>query len=379
MDFTYSSEQQALADGVARFCQKDYGFEARNAVLAQAGGFSPANWAQFAELGWLGAGLSEENGGFGGGPVENMILAEAFGRALVVEPFLATAIVSLQTIAALPQSDLRDELVMGVVSGERMLALAHGEAIARGDETIVTATFANGRVNGRKSLVLGAPSAEQWIVSARSNAGVGLYLVARDAEGVAANPYRLLDNSRAADIDFVNTPVIATLAEGDAALAAIAAGNDHALVYACAEAVGAMDAAILMTRDYLTTRKQFGATLNTFQALQHRMADMLVEMELSRSIVFQGVAALDLPADQRRRAMSAMKVIVSNAATFVGRNAVQLHGGIGMTEEYAIGHFYRKLFVLAALFGSESLHLKRMAADPRPFWDEIAVAETVAA
>ena len=375
MDFTYTSEQQALADGVERFCARDYGFENRNALLAQPDGFSRQNWLQFAELGWLGAGLSEEAGGFGGGPIENMILSEAFGRALVVEPFQSTAVHALQTLCKLPASELRDELVMGIVSGETLVAVAHGEATGRGDESIVGCSFADGKITGAKTLVFGAPSANRLLVSARSGEGLGLYLVAPDAVGLSSNPYRTLDNQRVADLSFDRTPVLALLGEGAVAEAAISAGYAHARTMLCAEAVGAMDAAILMTRDYLKTRKQFGTTLNNFQALQHRMADMLVELELSRSIVYQAVAALDAAPAVRDRAISAMKAVVSAAAMFVGRYAVQLHGGIGMTEEYAIGHYYRKLYVASSIFGSESLHLKRMAAHPQPFWSDMPVSE----
>jgi alkylation response protein AidB-like acyl-CoA dehydrogenase len=378
MDFTYTPEQQALADSAERFCARDYTFEARNALLNGGEGFSRANWAQFAELGWLGAGLSEAAGGFGGGPVETMILSGAFGRALVLEPFLSTAVLALQTLAALPAGKGRDTLVAQVVSGELLMAFAHGEALGRGDETVIHTRFDKGRLTGAKSLVFGAPSADRLLVSARSDAGIGLYLVAADAEGLSGNPYRTLDNQRVADMRLDGVPVLATLAEGADAEAAMAAGYDHATIALCAEAVGAMDAAIVMTRDYLKTRKQFGTTLNTFQALQHRMADMLVELELSRSIVYQGIAALDLPPEQRQRGISSMKAIVSSAAMFVGKNAVQLHGGIGMTEEYAIGHYYRKLYVAASIFGTESLHLKRIAANPHPFWPDIAVSRAMA-
>lgn len=371
MDFTYASEQQALADGVERFCSKNYGFEGRNALLDLPEGFSRDNWQQFAELGWLGAGLSQEAGGFGGGPVENMILSERFGRALVVEPFQSTAIHALQTLCALPASDTRDALVGGIVSGDMLIAVAHGEAAAHGDERFVEACLADGRITGAKSLVFGAPSASRLLVSARSDAGIALCLVAPDAAGLASNPYRTLDNQRVADLTFDAVEVLEILAQGREAEAAIATGYAHARIMLSAEAVGAMDVAITITREYLKTRKQFGTTLNNFQALQHRMSDMLVELELSRSIVYQAIAALNAGAAERDYAVSAMKAIVSSAAMFVGRNAVQLHGGIGMTEEYSIGHYYRKLFVTASIFGSESLHLKRLAANPQPFWPDI--------
>lgn len=368
MDFTLSSEQQALAESVARFCERDYGFAARNALIESCEGFSRARWATFAELGWLGAGLSEAAGGFGGGPVETMVIAQGFGRALVLEPFLATAVLSLQTLAALPSSEARDSLVAAIVAGERLVGLAHGEPPMRGALAPVETVMREGRISGVKSLVLGAPDADALIVSAHKDGEVILYLVDPAADGVQMTSYRLLDNSRAGDIRFDNAPVLDQLATGAAAVHAIETGHAHALVGLCAQSVSAMDGAVAITRDYLKTRQQFGATLNTFQALQHRMADMFVETELSRSILYQGMAALDGPSARRTHALSAMKAVVSAAAMFVGRQAVQLHGGIGITEEYPIGHYYRALFVAAGLFGSEDLHLGQMAANPQPFW-----------
>jgi alkylation response protein AidB-like acyl-CoA dehydrogenase len=376
MDFRLSPEQQALADSVGRCLEREYGFERRAEVLAGAEGFDPRTWRSFADLGLMGAGLAEADGGFGGGPVETMIVMEAFGRALVVEPFLPSAILSLQTLAALPAGTERDELIAGIVAGEILVAFAHGEAGTRGEvgRVSVRAEEQDGgwRISGAKRLVLGAPSADRLLVSARTPDGIALFLTAPDAGGLAATPYRTLDNMRAADLVFDNVPAT-LLAGAKAAMAAIEWGHDHALVALCAEAVGAMEQAILITRDYLKTRTQFGVPLAAFQALQHRMADMLVELEMSRSILFQGIAALAAP--ERERAMSAMKAVVSAAALFVGRNAVQLHGAIGMTEEHMIGHYYRRLFVIAGLFGGESDHLERMAAHPAPYWPPLHVRE----
>jgi len=372
MDFRLSSEQQALTDSVASFCARDYDFEHRRFSLANEGGFSPDNWQLFAELGWLGAGLGEDAGGYGGGAVENAIILEAFGRALVVEPFLACAVLALQTLAALPKCDARDQLIADIVSGEKLAVLAHNESEARGDVERVgmTAYQVDGqwRLNGAKQLVLGAPAADWLIVSARAGPDVALFLVAPSASGVELVPYRTLDNMRAADIDFEEAPAHAVLALPGAALPAIRLGYAHAMTAMCAEAVGAMDAAILLARDYLKTRQQFGTPLAGFQALQHRMADMLVEAEMSRSIVFQGLASLSDSEPERQQAIAAMKIVVSSAAMFVGRNAVQLHGGIGMTEEHPVGHYYKRLFVIAGLFGGEAFHLSRLASIGSGFW-----------
>jgi alkylation response protein AidB-like acyl-CoA dehydrogenase len=374
MDFNLTSEQEALADSVARFTARDYTFEARRKLIETGTGLDPAHWQTFAELGWLGAGLGEDAGGYGGGPVENMIILEGFGRALVLEPFLPVALVAAQTLTALPPSTLREMLIAEVVAGEAVTVVAHGELAARGAPDHVETVFENGRITGAKSMVIGSHAANRLIVSARGPDGIGLYLVDPAATGIAARRYRLLDNQHAADLVFDGAPVLETLAGPGEGEAAISEGLAHGLTGVCAEAVGAMDAAIRMTRDYITTRRQFGTTLSTFQALQHRMADMLVELELSRSILYQGIAALDQPGADRTHALAAMKAIVSSAAMFVGRNAVQLHGGIGMTEEYAIGHYYRRLFVIAGQFGGESLHLKTMAGLPRSFWTEAPAA-----
>ncbi|MFM9937557.1 MAG: acyl-CoA dehydrogenase family protein [Novosphingobium sp.] len=374
MDFNLTPEQEALADSVARFTARDYTFDTRNRLIEAGTGLDRGHWQAFADLGWLGAGLSEQVGGYGGGPVENMIIMEGFGRALVLEPFLPVAVVAVQTLAALAPSTMRDTLIAEIVAGQTILILAHGELAARGMPDHVETRMENGRITGAKSMVIGGHAASRLIVSACGADGLGLYLVDPAAAGISARHYRLLDNQHAVDLVFEDTPVLEALAGPVESEAAIAAGLAHGLVGVSAEAVGAMDAAIRMTRDYITTRHQFGTALSTFQALQHRMADMLVEMELSRSILYQGIASLGHAGSQRTRAVAAMKAIVSSAALFVGRNAVQLHGGIGMTEEYAVGHFYRRLFVIAGQFGGESLHLKTMAGLSQSFWAAPAAA-----
>ena len=371
MDFEYSDIEAALADNVQRYCENNYTFEKRAALLYSEEGYDRQRWMEFAELGWLGAALPEDRGGFGGGPIANMIIGMAFGRALVVEPFLATASLSLQTLAALPADETTDGLIHAIVDGSRLCALAHSEAQGRGDPEIIETRYEQERLTGAKSLVLNAPSADTILVTARNASGeIGLHLVSPKAAGLTITPYRLLDSSRAADLTFSGTPIEATLATGEPAMRAVLAGHGHALVQLCSEAVGAMEMAIETTGEYLKTRRQFGTTLNNFQSLQHRMADMLVELEMSRSMLFRGFAALSNDTDRAQRDLAAMKALISRSALFVGRNAVQLHGGIGMTEDCSIGHYYRKLFVCSGLFGREDLHLARMAAEPTNFWAE---------
>lgn len=372
MDFTLSSEQSALAEAVARFTADRYGFENRKAVIASPDGFSREHWKTFAELGWMGAGLPEEDGGFGGSAIENAIILEAFGRALVVEPFLAHAVLALQTLHALPRSQQRAALIGAAVAGDELMVLAHGEPQAWGATSYVetrAVPLDDGGflLTGHKSRVSGASGADRLLVSARTAGGaadramIGLFLVDPDTPGLRRQDYRLVDNSRVADLWLENVRG-EPIPEAHDALPAIEAGTDHAIVCACAEALGAMDTALWQTRDYLKSRKQFGTTLSHFQAIQHRMADMLVEVELARSMLYQGLAALAAPSAERGRRVSAAKVAVSRAGLLVGGNAIQLHGGIGMTEELAIGHYYKRLWVLASLFGDVTHHLAVVAA-----------------
>jgi len=365
MDFSLTSEQQALVDSVTRYCARDYDQMRRREGMTSIEGICRKQWAAFAELGWLGAGLDETRGGFGGSAVENALLMEQAGRALVMEPLISCAIVALQTLAALPPSAARDALISSIITGETLVTLAHSEMAARGDRSwcATTAQRIGGhwQLLGAKSLVLDAAAADKLIVTAMTDNGLALFLLDRDDGGVQRHDYRLLDNHRASDIVFSSTIVGEPLAVGQAAFDAVNAGLDHGLIGLCAEAVGIMDFAIYLTRDYLKTRQQFGTTLNNFQALQHRMADMLVEMELSRSILYAGLSVIDEDEGTRSKTMSAMKAIVSSAAIFVGRNAVQLHGGMGITEDCVVSHLYRRLYTISRLFGDEESHLHRMA------------------
>ncbi len=364
MDFTFSAEQTALQDSVRRFREREYGFEQRRLIVESPDGFSADHWKTFAELGWLGVGLGEEAGGFGGGPIETALIFEEFGRGLVVEP-LAAHVVALQALV-LAAGKGRQNLVAAMVAGEERIALAHFEPEGRGDSRHVSARVeAAGdgyRLSGHKALVIGGASADRFLISARDGDGVSLFLVDRNAPGLRLQIYRTLDNHRVADIwmEGVALDTASLLGPRGGALDAIETAVDHGIIALCADAVGAMDAALWMTRDYLKTRQQFGTTLNNFQALQHRMADMLIETELSRSILYQGLAALGFPdRDARQAGVSAAKVQIAKGGLFVGGQAIQLHGGIGVTEEHPIGHYYKRLFVIAQLFGNADHHLDR--------------------
>jgi len=365
MDFSLTEEQQALADSASRYCERDYDLAARRSAMTSEEGLSRNKWQSFAELGWLGAGLDEARGGFGGGAIENALVMEQAGRALVVEPLQSCAIVALQALAAVPQTSEIDALIAALISGETLVSLAHGEAEARGDRawcaTKAERVGPSWYLNGKKSLVLGGKAADKLLISATTSEGLALFLLDQDTPGLERHDYRLIDNHRASDLTLENAVAGEPIAMGRDAQDAIDSGLDHGLIGLCAEAVGIMDLAITTTRDYLKTRQQFGTTLNNFQALQHRMADMLVEMELSRSILYGALSVIELDAMQRAKTISAMKAVVSAAALFVGRNAVQLHGGIGITEECLVSHLYRRLFTISGLFGNEETHLRRMA------------------
>jgi alkylation response protein AidB-like acyl-CoA dehydrogenase len=358
MDFTLSPEQEALRDSVLRFAEREHGWEQRVHIVRSSEGRAPSHWRTFAELGWLGAGLSEEAGGFGGGATENAIIMEALAPALVVEPLIPHLIASRLLSAS--TSPAAAKLLAAMVMGELRAVLVHSE-----DDNL---TFnAQGGLSGRASLVLGGADADIFIVAGHSSENhdvLRLCLVEAHSVGVRIRPYRLIDNHRAAQISFaLDVLPDETLAFPTNSAAAIEDAIDYGIVALCAEAVGIMEAALWLTRDYLLTRQQFGTTLSAFQALQHKMADMLIETEMARSILFQAIGCMESEhADGRRRGVSAAKALVSTAGLAVGAAAIQLHGAIGMTEEYVIGHYYKRLFAIARLLGSSDDHLARFVA-----------------
>ena len=369
MDFSLTEEQAALKESARRLCERDYGFESRRHRLRGADGFSRDLWKTFADLGWLGAGLSEDDFGYGGGAVETALLQEEFGRVLVVEPYLSCAIIAARALVALGDPARKEALLSALVAGETLVALAHTETGQRGDDAAVTTraerTADGWLLNGRKAFVLGGPSADILLVSARTSGGVTLFEVPVKTTGLEIIAYHAVDGRRVADLVLTNVVLSdeARIGPEGGALPGIELAVDHGVIGLMAECVGAMDAALWLTRDYLTTRKQFGVTLNTFQALQHRMADMLVETELARSMLLRGIAALSDPDPEARRAgVSAAKVQIAEAAVKVTGEAIQMHGGIGVTEEYVVGHFYKRAVLARGLFGSIDLHLERFAA-----------------
>ena len=366
MDFNLSEEQQMLRDAAARLIREQYGFEARRQVAA-ATGWSPAHWARYADMGWLGLGVPEDCGGLGCGFIETAIVAEELGRGLALEPFVGCAVLAARLIE---QADApafaarRAELLQGIAAGTLQVALAHSEPASRFErDAVATRARADGGgylIEGVKTMVLAAGASTQLIVTAAiEGEGMALFLV--PTEAVVQHAYPLIDGSRAADVELraVAVGAAARLTLAGTAEALLDEALDRAALAQVAEALGCMEAVLDMTAEYLKTRQQFGQPIGKFQALQHRMAEMFVEVQETRSILYRGMAHLDGAAAARQQAVSAAKVMLGSAGRFVGGQGIQLHGGIGVTDEYQVGHYYKRLLVLEKLYGDSDWHLSR--------------------
>jgi alkylation response protein AidB-like acyl-CoA dehydrogenase len=372
MNFNLSEEQAMLKDGVERFIQQEYGFEARREIAAGDEGFSRARWQDYAELGWLGLSLPEEVGGLACSFVETAILMEAFGRGMVLEPFVQTSLLCATIIERSGSEAKRAELLPAVVEGRLLLSLADSEAGSRfklGCDTHTRARTTQGGylLSGAKTLVAAGASADLLLVSARLDdavAGPAVFIVDRRAAGVSCRSYRLLDGSRAADIELrdVELDASALLIGLDRALAVLEEATELATLASVAEILGVMEAVMAITADYIKARVQFGQPIGKFQALQHRMAEMFVAVQETRSILYCGIAHLDRPADERSRMISAAKAVAGRASRFVCAQGIQLHGGMGMTEEYQVGHYFRKMVLMEKMYGDTDFHLGCFAA-----------------
>jgi pimeloyl-CoA dehydrogenase small subunit len=374
MDFDLTEDQRLLTESVGRLLSDTYAFEQRKQVLKTPTGWSETLWAQYAELGLLGLPFSEDFGGFGGSAVDVMLLMQAFGKHLVLEPYLATVVLGGTALRLAGSDAQQEEVIPGIAAGERCLAFAHYERQARYDMTDVLTTAKSNAdgflLEGAKSTVLHGDSADTLVVSARTaggrddEAGLSLFLVDAGAAGVARRGYALRDGSRAAEVSFsaVQVPRDALLGEQDNALPVIRRVVEAGIAAGAAEVVGAMEAMQAMTLDYLKTRVQFGRAIGENQALQHRAAEMMIALEQGRSMAMLAAMMVDEPnAAERERNISMAKVGVGQAGRFVSQNAVQLHGGIGMTEEYAVGHYFRRVMVFEHLFGDTATHLDLLA------------------
>jgi pimeloyl-CoA dehydrogenase small subunit len=374
MDFDFTEEQRLLDETVRRLVKDAYDVPKRRGYMAAPEGFSRSLWERYAELGLLGLPFAESEGGFGGSAVETMIVMESFGRGLVVEPYLASIVLGGGLVSLAGSDAQRRAILPQVAAGKLLLAFAHGERQARyGLSDVETTAKKDGTgwvLDGRKGVVLSGDSADTLIVSARiggssrERQGLALFLVDATAKGVAIRGYPTVDGLRAAEITLERVPVA-----GDAVLGApgeaypvIERVVDRAIAALAAEAVGIMETLNAATLDYLKTRKQFGVPIGSFQALQHRMADMVIEHEQSKSMAVLAALSADLDdAAERRRVISAAKVQIGKSGRFVGQQAIQLHGGIGMTDEYAAGHYFKRLTMIDQTFGDADHHLDRFA------------------
>ncbi len=375
MDFEYSDEQRQLADAFAKLLASQYGFEQRRAIVGSPTGFSDRLWAAFADMGLTAIALPEADGGFGGGAVDLMPVMMACGGALVAEPLL-DHVVAARLVARLGSAAQRAVLLPGAIDGTRPMTLAAHEP-GRRYALAPAATRARRDgdgwlIDGAKAVVVGAAGARTLLVPARTGggaddaAGVSLFAIDREAAGLQLNPYRTIDGQRAADLllEGVRVGDDARLGEADGALAALDEAADFATALLCADAVGAMAYANETTLEYTKTRKQFGVPIASFQVLQHRMVEMAITLEQARSMAILAAAKVDAGGDarERMRAVSGAKVKVADAARLISQEAVQLHGGMGMTEELKVSHTFRRLTMLAQRFGDADHHLERYAA-----------------
>lgn len=370
MDFNFTEEQTMIRDSLARLIKDQYDFDTRRKVVASKEGWRPKMWAQFAELGLLAAPFSEDDGGLGGGPIDAMVVMEEFGKGLVVEPFLQSVVLGGGFLKR-GSDGQKVEHLHPMIAGERVFAFAYAEPKGRYNladlETTATKDGSGWKISGHKAVVVGAPWASHLIVTARTagarrdTKGIGVFIVAKDAKGVTTRDYPTVDGRRASEIHFDNVSVGADAVIGDAGngLPLIETVTDEAIAALCAEACGAMKVAQSMTVEYSRTRKQFGTAIGKFQVLQHKMVDMFMEAEQSVSMTYMATLKLDEDEITRKKAASAAKVRIGQAGRFVGQNAIQIHGGMGMTDELAIGHYFKRLTIIDSEFGNVDHHLKR--------------------
>jgi hypothetical protein len=362
MDFEFTDEQVSLRDAVARWVEKGFPFE-RRLALARAGGRTREVWGELAELGLTGLAVPEDHGGMGFGPVEAMVVMEELGRGLVNAPYAMGALVAPALLAAGP-AELQQAWLPRVAAGEALVVLAHHERAARHRLHHVTtrAVAAEGgyRLSGAKSVVPAGDEADAFIVPARlagavdDPAGVALFLVPRGAAGLTIGAHPTQDGARAAELQLCDTPATLVCREGWPVLEHAA---DIGMAAACAEGVGLMDRLLAITVDYMNTRRQFGVPIASFQALRHRVADVKMQLELARSMSYYASLKLGEPAAPRRRALSQAKVQLGRSMRHVGQECIQLHGGIGVTEEYAGSHYFKRLTVLELSWGDTMHHL----------------------
>lgn len=373
MDFNLTQEQSQFADALRRWVEKDYHFEQRKKIIASEAGVSQSAWAALAELGALALPIPEAQGGFSGSAIDMLVIMQELGRGLVIEPYFATVL----AVEFLKLAGQHEHLLEPVATGELQMAVALNEKQARHDlfdiATSASQNAAGFVINGIKTVVLHGAQAGQLIVSARSRGaqrdtdGISLFAVDAKATGISRREYRTIDGYRAADISFnqVQVTAKALLGSAGAGWPLLDAGLDYGTTLLCAEAIGVMEAIFAATLDYLKTRQQFGVPIGKFQVLQHRMAEMFMELEQARSMAT--LAAVKLGSDdvvERRRTVSAAKARIGQAARYIGQQAVQLHGGIGVTDELPAAHMFKRLSMIELSLGDTDHHLARFIAQP---------------
>ncbi len=376
MDFEPSDDQRLLVESVTRMLADTYGFTQRKGYMALPEGYSPAVWSQFAELGLLGLPFAEEYGGFGGGPQEVMLVMQAFGRVLVLEPYFATVVLAGSAVMTAGSAAQKTAILPAIAEGSLKMAFAHGERQARYDLTdVITTAKRNGAgwvLDGSKTVVAHGEAADKIIVSARTSGerydpdGITLFVVDATAPGVARRGYLSRDDTRAADLSLSNVAVTEADVLGGVGngLPIIRQVIEAGIAATAAETVGAMEAMNEMTLEYSKTRVQFGQPIGTYQVVQHRLADMFMAQEQGRSMAMLATMSIDNPDDTKRAHDIALaKVGIGQAGRYVSQSAVQMHGGIGMTEEYAVGHYFRRCMVIERLFGDPAFYLQQLAAE----------------
>ena len=373
MNFEHSDDRRMLAESLGRFIREQYAFETRDKIAKSTRGYSPELWATFAELGAIGALFSEEDGGFGGGAFDIAVVFEQLGRGLVLEPFLSSAVLAGGAIAAAGNLAQR-ELIAGLIDGTHIGAFAHGEPDSLYELSRV-ATRAQRRadgwvLDGSKAVVMQAEAADFFVLSARTagavddEAGISLFIVPANTPGLSLRGYPTIDGSHAAELTLhgAEVGVDALLGAESEGFATLERAVGNGVLALCAEGLGAMDAAKEATLEYLRTRKQFGVLIGSFQALQHRMADLLLEIEQARSAVINAAAALSAGRVARERALSAAKLTIGRVGTRVAEECIQMHGGIGMTWELPLAHYAKRLVMIDHQLGDEDHHLERWIA-----------------
>ena len=371
MDFNFNEEQSMIQGQVAQFIQRDYEWEKRQSLVSSDLGFSKENWNTFAELGWLGISLSEESGGFGGSALETMIIMEEFGKALVVEPFLETIVLSAGLIDSCGNKNQKKEILEKVILGKVHLALAFAEPQSRFNlSDVTTEAKQDGNfyiLNGYKSVVMNGPSADMLIIPARTSGnlrdenGISLFLVDSKSSGISSRHYSTVDGRKASEISLEKVKVDSDslLGKKDQGYEELEKAIDLATLAICAEAVGVMEVLYKTTVEYTKIRKQFGQAIGKFQVLQHRMVDMFMEYEQSKSLLLMATIKKVEDAQDSKKSISGLKYQVGKASKFIGQQSVQLHGGMGVTDELNVGHFFKRLTTISTIFGNMDYHLKR--------------------